>query len=363
MRAILVAPPAKGARLGDAPTPTLGPGQVRVRTLECGICGTDRDIASGLYGQTPPGRADLVLGHENLGRVLETGSGVVDFAAGDLVVATVRRGCGRCRFCRANRSDFCETGEFTERGIRGRDGYLADEYVEEPEYLVRVPKRLRSVAVLLEPLSVVEKAVEQGQALLARLKAPAGPAPPPPAALIAGTGAIGILAAFRLRLAGFEVTAIDRHGDDTPAGRLLATIGAHHVNAASGLDALGPAKFELIVEASGSASLDFDLLQRLGPNGALVLTGIPSADRPPFLVAGGGLLRDVVLENQALVGSVNANRTYFALGLRHLAQFRRRWGEAVGGVVTERRPLEEFAAVLTAPTTGAMKSVLVVHPE
>ncbi len=362
MRALRVTPPAKGAHLGEVPAPELVPGTVRVRTLECGVCGTDRDIASGLYGQAPPGRPDLILGHENLGTVIETAAGVTGFAPGDLVVATVRRGCGKCRFCAANRSDFCETGAFTERGIRGQDGYMADEYVEAPDYLVRVPKALRSIAVILEPLSVVEKAVEQGAAVLARLHPPPSPTPSEPTALIAGTGAIGILAAFRLRLEGFGVTAIDRHGDDTPAGRLLAAIGARHVNAGTGLDVLGEQRFELIVEATGSANLDFALLQRLGPNGALVLTGIPAADRPPFLVAGGGLLRDVVLDNQAIVGSVNANRRYFALGLRHLAQFRRRWGTAIGDIITERHPLEEFATVLNAPTTGAMKSVLVVNP-
>lgn len=361
MRAIVVTPPTKGAVLREVPEPDPLRGELKVRVLEVGVCGTDRDIVDGHYGTPPDGRRDLILGHENLGEVDTVGRGVAGWQRGDLVVATVRRGCGACRFCRTNQSDFCETGRFQERGIHGRDGYLAEFYVDEPEYLVRVPATLRSVAVLLEPLSVVEKAYLEGRHVLDRRgSTPGQPEPTERRALVAGTGAIGILAAFLLRSEGYEVTAIDRHGDDTPAASVLRAVGARHVNAADGLAALEGARYELVLEASGSAPLDFDLLRTLGRNGVLVLTGIPSADRPPILVAGGALLREVVLENQAIVGSVNANRTYFELGIRHLQRFRRLWGETIGRVITERRSLDEFGPVLSDRTSGAMKSVLVV---
>lgn len=360
MRALLVAPPSAGVTLADRPEPIRGPGEVKVRVVEVGVCGTDRDIARGKYGTPPEGERELILGHENLGLVTEAGPDTPGFAAGDLVVATVRRACGRCRFCAAGRSDFCESGAFTERGIRGRHGYFAEYYTERPEYLVHVPDPLRSVGVLLEPLSVVEKAVAEGQAILGRYEpTPGHPRTRAYAALVTGTGAIGMLAALVLAREGYEVTAIDRHDGGTVAP-LLARIGARHANVAEGLGALGPARFDLVVEASGSAALDFALVDYLAPNGALVLTGIPNADDPAFAVSGGRLLRELVLENQAIVGSVNANRTYFERGVTHLAEFGARWGDVAERLVTERRPLEQFADALEGKSGSAIKSVLTV---
>ncbi len=361
MRAVIARPPAPGITIADVPAPERESGRLRVGVLEVGVCGTDHDIAAGRYGRAPIGSPFLIVGHENLGVVREGDASVPGFSPGDLVVATVRRGCGRCRFCAANRSDFCETGAFTERGILGAHGFLADEYTEGPEYLVRVDPSLRGVAVLLEPLSVVEKAIFQGQRVLDR-KEPTRGFPPrdPPSALVAGTGAIGMLAAFVLRVRGYRVVAIDRHDDATPAARLLARIGAGHVDVAGGLERLDPHGYDLILEASGSTALDFGLTGALGPNGVLVLTGIPDAAAAPLSVAGGALWRDVVLGNRAIVGSVNANRTYFEAGLRDLAVFEERWPGAVAGLLTGRRPLADVAAVLAAPTGGTIKTVLEV---
>lgn len=363
MRALVVRPPTPGVELTDVPAPTLVPGSVRVEVIECGVCGTDFDIVDGKYGRAPTGSSTLILGHENFGQVREVAPDVVGFRVGDLVVATVRRGCGRCRFCRTNRSDFCETGGFTERGILGADGYMADEYVEIPEYLVPVPPALAPVAVLLEPLSVVEKAVFQGQRVLDRKEpTPGEPRTGTPAALVAGTGAIGMLAAFVLRVRGYNVVAIDRHDDTTLPARLLARVGATHVNVAAGFDALAGRRFDLVVEATGSVALDFTLVDRLGPNGVLVLTGIPDASSPPTSVAGGALFRDMVLGNQAIVGSVNANRTYFESGLRDLVVFEERWPGAVGEMISARRPIEEFAEVFGKRARGVVKTVLTVNP-
>lgn len=363
MRAVVVRPPAPGARLEEMPEPSVADGLVKVAVLEVGVCGTDRDIVDGKYGTPPDGGPSLILGHENLGTVVEVGDGVAGFSPGDLVVATVRRGCGSCRFCRAGRSDFCETGRFTERGIRGAHGYMADFYVERPDYLVKVPKRLRDCAVLLEPMSVVEKAMDEGRRVLDRKEPTPGERDPSvPRALVAGTGAIGMLAAFLLRTEGYEVTAIDRHGDDTLAGELLPSIGARHVNVAGGLGALAGAKFDLAIEASGSATLDLDLMTTLSANGVLVLTGIPAADAPNASVAAGSLFRTVVLENQAVVGSVNANRRHFASGIRHMGRFRREFGDTLTKLITARRPLADYADVLTERAAGSMKTVLTVRP-
>ena len=359
MRAIVATPPHPGVRMAEVPDPSPTDDTVQVRVLEVGVCGTDRDIAAGEYGTPPPGRADLVLGHENLGVVDSVGRSIVGWSPGDLVVATVRRGCGRCRFCLTNQSDFCETGAFTERGIRGADGYLAERYAERPEYLVKVPSSLRSVAVLLEPLSVVEKAIHEARVVMERRGTTPGMAPPTPVrAMVAGTGAIGTLAAFVLRTLGWDVVAIDRHDGSSPAARLLARIGARHSNVSIDWSEVGPAGFDVIVEASGSAALDLALLDHLAPNGVLVLTGIPTASSPPVPVAAGDLLRRVVLENLAVVGSVNANRSYFEAGLADLATFRERWGDAIDGVISERRDWPEAPDLLADRGGRTLKSVL-----
>jgi len=362
VRAVVVHPPTPGVALADVPAPVRGPGELKVRVLECGICGTDHDIVDGKYGSAPAGASYLILGHENLGEVVETDPAVPGFAAGDLVVATVRRGCGRCRFCFANRSDFCETGGFTERGIGGAHGYMAEEYTEIPQYLVRVDPRLRSVAVLLEPLTVVEKAIFQGQRILDRKEpTPGFPPTEPPTALVAGTGAVGMLAAFVLRVRGYRVVAIDRHGESTPAAQLLARLGAAHVNTAEGLAGLAGRAFDMIVEATGSVALDFGLVDLLGPNGALVLTGIPDPGAPPIPIAAGGLLRNVVLGNRAIVGSVNANRTYFEAGLRDMIVFEEKWPGALAGLISRRRPMAEVADALGPHVGGTIKTVLTVR--
>jgi threonine dehydrogenase-like Zn-dependent dehydrogenase len=361
MRALLVSPPTPGVRMGTVPEPEPGPEEVKVRVLEAGLCGTDRDIAGGKYGTPPEGRSELVLGHENLGEVVAVGASVKSFRVGHQVVATVRRGCGICRFCRSNRSDFCETGLFTERGIKGRDGYFAEFYVERPEYLVRIPRPHRLSAVLLEPLSVVEKAVLQGRRVLDRMEpAPAANGNHSRKALVVGTGAIGMLGALVLANEGFEVTAIDRHDGIGPVVPLLGTIGARHVNVSEGLSVLGDRRFDLILEAAGSAPLDFALADRLGPNGALVVTGIPADSTTPVGVPGGQLFRRLVLENQAIVGSVNANRRYFERGLKHLTAFRRRWGTVVEQLISQRIPWTAFGSVLSGDRPEGIKTILTI---
>ena len=363
MKALIVRPPAPGVSLVDVPAPTLTTGAVLVDVLECGVCGTDHDIVDGKYGRPPAGAPELILGHENFGRVRALAPGIAGFRPGDGVVATVRRGCGRCRFCRTNRSDFCETGAFTERGISGAHGFMAEQYVEVPEYLVRVPPALERVAVLLEPLSVVEKAVFQGQRVLDRKEpTPGEPKVGAPSALVAGTGAIGMLAAFVLRVRGYDVLAVDRHDGPTLASQLLARAGASHANVAGGFAGLADRRFDLVVEATGSVALDFTLVDRLGPNGVLVLTGIPDPASPPTNVAGGALFRDVVLGNQAIVGSVNANRTYFESGLRDLTVIEERWPGAMREMVGRRIALEDGPSVFATRGPPTVKTVLEVPP-
>jgi glucose 1-dehydrogenase len=362
VQAILVAPHKAGVHMGRVPEPSPGPDEVKVRVLECGICGMDRAIVAGRYGTPPEGRADLVLGHENLGKVVQVGDSVRGLRVGDEVVATVRRGCGICRCCRTNRPDFCETGLFTERGIKGRDGYLAEFYVERPEHLVRVPRPHRLSAVLLEPLSVAEKAVLQARRVLDRAEVTPGTnGARPRTALVSGSGALGVLATLVLAEEGFEVSTADRLGDDTPTAKLLATIGARHVNLPSGLTDLAGARFDLILDATGSARLDFELTSLLGPNSVLVVTGIPPDPTAEIPIPAGAILSRLLTQNQAIVGSVNANRRYFEMGLRHLTAFRRRWGTVAEQLVSQRLPWTEFAPVLSGARPEGVKTVLTIE--
>jgi threonine dehydrogenase-like Zn-dependent dehydrogenase len=363
MQAIVVEPPVPGSALREVPTPRAGPREVRVAMLEAGICGTDRDIVEGKYGTPPAGSNTLILGHENLGVVESVGSKVRSLSRGDLVVSTVRRGCGKCGFCASGRSDFCTTGLYTERGIKGRDGYIAEFYVERPEYIVRVPATLRSTAVLLEPLSVVVKAYQQLVAVRARfLHGGLRAGRVRPRSLVTGTGAVGMLATLVLRSEGWDVIAVSRHAASGVILEVLQRVGASHVEVSSGLDALGDAHFDAIFEASGSGSLDLQLPGRLASNGVAVLTGIPSAGEPAASIAAGALFRTLVLQNQAIVGSVNANRSAFASGVSYLRRFRRRFGTVTEKLVTARVPWTTAPQVLSSRAPGSVKTVLVFPP-
>jgi glucose 1-dehydrogenase len=358
VRAVLVRPPRPGVTVEEVPPAPLVPGSVRVTVLECGVCGTDHDIAAGKYGRAPDGVPYLILGHENLGRIAEVSAGVPLFQVGDVVVATVRRGCGACPFCRAGRPDFCTTGRYSERGITGAPGYFAEEYVERTEYLVRVPPSLAGVAVLLEPLTVIEKAIVQGEAVRARAAVASGGGGASPTALVAGTGAVGMLASLALRARGYTVTAIDRHDGSTRAAKLLRGVGAVHADVAAGLSALGEARYDLVLEAAGSPSLAFALIDRIALNGVLVLTGIPDAGGTPAPVPEGDLLRGLVLGNRAIVGSVNASRADFETGLRDLAAFESRWPGVASSLITSRRPLDDAPSVVGHRDPGSIKTVL-----
>src|SRR5215831_4813286 len=209
MQAIAVFPSKKSLQLVDIPQPKLqGATDVLLRVREVGLCGTDREISSFEYGSPPPGSDHLILGHESLAEVVEVGGGVHSLRPGDLVVAMVRRPCphAECRACRAGRPDFCSTGDFTERGIKGADGFLADYVVDDEAYLLKVPRTLADVAVLVEPLTVITKAADQAYAIFHRLPydlaAQRG--------LVLGAGPIGLLGAMFLVADGLETLVYSR---------------------------------------------------------------------------------------------------------------------------------------------------------
>lgn len=362
MKAVALTPGTTKLELVDRPEPALiSPADVKLRVLRVGICGTDREEAAGGRALAPRGRNALVIGHEMIGRVMEVGKAVARVKPGDCAVFTVRRGCG-CPPCLADRSDMCLTGKARERGIWGLDGYQTEVVVDEERYVVRVPEELEAVGVLTEPLSVAEKAVDECVRLqAARLPGASGrPWLEGRRCLVAGLGPIGLLAALVLRLRGAEVFGLDVLDADGARPRWLGHIGGRYVDGRS----VPPDEVErelgqmdLVLEATGVASLEFDLLDALGRNGVYVLTGIPGGDRP-LQLDGADLVRRLVLGNQVMLGSVNASRDHYQMAVDDLALACRRWGDHVARLVTHRRPVADFRAALTRHEPDEIKVVL-----
>ena len=333
MKALTVQPlTANSARLEDVPEPPESDGPVLVETLAVGVCGTDVEIISGAYGWAPPGRERLVLGHESLGRVLEApaGAGVV---AGDLVVGIVRRPdpvpCGNCA---VGEWDFCRNGEYTERGIKERDGYCSERYRIEADFVVKVDPGLGTLGVLLEPASVVAKAWEQVERIGSRAHFS------PTRALVTGAGPIGLLAALIGVQKGLDVHVLDQVASG-PKPQLVAALGATYHTGAVKDAADAP---DVVIECTGVGSLVFDAMEHVGPGGVVCLTGVSSGGRN-LDVDAGMLNRSMVLENESVVGSVNANRRHYQAGADALAAADRNW---LDRVVSRRVPIDDWSAAL-----------------
>jgi threonine dehydrogenase-like Zn-dependent dehydrogenase len=364
MKAIAITPGTTKVNLVDRAEPRVATlDEVKLKVLRVGICGTDREETSGGRALAPQDQTDLVIGHEMLGQVVDVGKSVTRVQPGDYAVFTVRRGCGQCLPCTMNRPDMCRTGDYRERGIWGLDGYQAEYVVDTEQYVVRVPPELEPYGVLAEPLSVAEKAIDEAVRLqFARL--PDAMARPDwlhgRRCLVAGLGPIGLLAALALRLRGADVYGLDIVNTDTARPQWLAGIGGQYVDgrqvpANQVDDKLGP--MDLIFEAAGIAELSFNLLDALASDGVYVLTGIPGGDRP-LQISGAELIREFVLQNQAMLGSVNAARDHFQFAIDDLAAAHLRWRDHLAQLITHRYPYTEFEAALNQHTSDEIKTVI-----
>jgi glucose 1-dehydrogenase len=298
------------------------------------VCGTDREITEGTFGDPPPGDETLVLGHEMLGVVERDGPG---FARGDLVAATVRRSCGRCAACAAGAPDACDTGDYTERGITRLHGFASELVAEQAEHLVPVPQPLGRLGVLAEPASICERGLRHVRAIGNRQPWSPG------RALVVGTGAIGMLTTYLLRMDGFEVWTAGRSSGGEKA-ELVTACGARYVAtgetplAAVAEDVRG---FDVLVEAAGDAEVALGALGLLRRNGVACLLGIDGRPRE-VSIDGRVVALDTVVQNRTLFGSVNANRVDWSAAVEHLDAARRRWPEALEAFVGLRVPLDRF---------------------
>jgi threonine dehydrogenase-like Zn-dependent dehydrogenase len=255
MRAITVEPKKPGtARYDDFPEPDINEGSVLVEAIAVGVCGTDVEIVEGKYGWAPPGKTRLVLGHESLGRVIDPGSSK-SLKKGDLVVGIVRRPDPvPCPNCAVGEWDMCTNGQYTERGIKEIHGFMSERWRTEPEYAIKVDSSLGILGVLLEPMTVITKALEQVQMVGQRAYWE------PKTALVTGAGPIGLLAALRLCTRDLEVHVLDRI-DSGPKPELVRDLGAtFHTGSVLDLG-FNP---DVIVECTGVGSVIADSIQQLG---------------------------------------------------------------------------------------------------
>jgi len=357
VRAIGVSPSRRKVELIDHPEPARrGADEVKLRILEVGVCGTDREICEFKFGEPPPGSEHLVLGHEAVGEVVEVGPGVQELRPGSLVVPMVRLPCSdpSCAACRSGRQDFCLTDTFPEHGIRRCHGFMAERIVERERYLVPVAPDLRQVAVLVEPLTIMDKALREVEKIRRRLPWDPGIGR---RALVLGAGPVGLLGAMAFLLRGCATTIVARSPATTPNARLAQAIGARYVSSREvPIHELGP--FDVIYEAAGAPLAAFEALVTLAPNGVCVLTGVPPAGEMVGF-DGGRVMRNLVLQNQVILGTVNASRESFAGAIAMLGEMNRKWPESLRGLITDRHPLEAYADLLFAKPQG-IKSIMVL---
>ncbi len=364
MKAISIVPGTQSIHLADVPEPSLSaPDEIKLRVLRVGICGTDREEAAGGRADAPAGKSELVIGHEMFGQVAEVGSAVKRVQPGDFAVFTVRRGCGKCLPCTMNRPDMCLTGEYRERGIKALDGYQTEFVVDKEQYVVRIPPALEKTGVLCEPLSVAEKAIDEAvRVQTARL--PEAAATPDwlhdRRCLVAGLGPIGLLGALALRLRGATVYGLDIMDAASTRPQWLNRIGGIYLDGRQVQpdqvdDQVGA--MDIIFESTGVAALEFNLLDALAPNGLYVLTGIPGGERP-LEVSGSHLIRQLVLDNQVMLGSVNAARDHYQMAVDDLETASLLWGDHVEKLITHHFAYTEFQAAFNLNLADAIKVVI-----
>jgi threonine dehydrogenase-like Zn-dependent dehydrogenase len=339
MKAIAIFPGQKNSvHLRDIQTPDIKANEVLIRSIRCGICGTDREINEGLYGTAPLKQDYLVLGHESSGIVEKIGDAVSGIAIGDYVVRSVRRPCPTCDNCNHGANDMCTSGNFVESGIKELNGCMAEYFVDDPAYLIKINQELAHTSVLLEPISVVEKAWRQAKAIQQRLYWR------PQKALIMGAGPIGLLQAMLLKEEGLDVAVVARSQEGNLKSTLVRAIGAQYYGTVTtSLDAIKEdfGNIDLIVEASGSAAMAFEAMNLVGLNGVVCLTSI-TGGKGDIKIPADKINLDYVLGNKVVFGTVNANLCDYQRGVHRLEKFMSRWPEVVEQIFTRRVPLSQY---------------------
>ncbi len=353
MKAICVTPhKVNSLTLRDVDIPKISEQQILLEVQRIGICGTDRDIISGFYGEAPDGQDYLILGHESLSRVAEIGSKVEGFSRGDLVVPTVRRNCDEnCLNCRSGESDMCLTGHYREHGIKQLNGFASEYASSDSAFVVKLPETLAQLGVLLEPLTVVEKGKVQTYILQqSRMKWE------PSKALVLGAGPVGILGTAILRLNGLEVDTVATRSAESLKARLIEQTGASYIDTKENSLGSLPSRYDIIFELTGSPSIALQAQELVGVNGVVCYLGIykmqvDSEDE-------GNTFTDLVLGNKVHFGSVNANKTYFSKGVGDLQEILNKWPGLLEKMITRRESPDDYEIAYSPESQEDIKTIV-----
>jgi threonine dehydrogenase-like Zn-dependent dehydrogenase len=354
MKAIAVIPGTPdSAHLVEMPKPSIdeiaGGRGVLVKVLRVGVDGTDKEINNAEYGAPPSGSDFLVIGHEGFGVVEEVGANVHELKIGDYVVATVRRP-GKSIYDLIGTNDMTTDDVYYERGINLRHGFLSEYYVDDAEFIVKVPRGLKDVGVLLEPMTVVQKGITQAYEIQRRLKVWK-----PKRAAVLGAGTIGLLATLVLKLRGLDVVTFGRTAKPYLNSDLVEELGVKYVSTADTTVhefAAEHGAFDLILEATGFSPIVFDAMQALAKNGVLVLSSVTGGDRK-IEVPADKINLEFVLGNKVMVGTVNANRSYFESGVQDMSAALLEYGDWLSKLLTHPvKGLENYEELFDLLTNG-----------
>ncbi|MGE5806145.1 MAG: glucose 1-dehydrogenase [Ignavibacteria bacterium] len=363
MKSLTIKPGTAGITIKDIPEPQIkNDHEIKLKIHYVGICGTDRDQASGGRADAPQGAEELIVGHEMIGEVVDTGKEVHSPSIGDYGLFTVRRGCGVCTPCKMRRSDMCYSGLYKERGIKSMHGFQAEFVIDKEDYFIGIPEEIKSVGVLTEPMSIAEKAIDEAVKIQA-LRIPGFREKEwfrKSRTLVAGIGSVGLLASFILSLRGSKVYGLDIVDENSARPSILKSLGGIYIDgrkiSADNIDdTFG--EMDFIFEATGIAKLEFQLTDALSRNGIYVLTGIPEGERP-VTVMGNEIMREMVLKNQILIGSVNAAKEHYNMAVNDLLGAKKRWGNLPDKMITEKIPAGNFSDAFKSHSADEIKVVI-----
>lgn len=357
----------------DLPEPKIErPDEVRIRIVATGIDGTDKSLYVNHLVDAPAQEEFLVLGHESYGIVEEVGAEVREIEPGDIVVPTVRRGCGICAACRNHQSDFCYTGLYKERGIHKLHGFLTERIVEHERHLVFLPHELAAIGPWIEPMSIIMKAIEQMQLIQQRVPFFC----PHPEhvwdseewggckkGIVIGAGPLGFLATVVLAYYGMELYVVEIVPEDNLKVQFIKEVGARYLDGnaftpqqvSRGID-----RIDLIFEASGASKLAIDFIPVMSKNAIYLMTGVPRVSGRNEEFDADLLLRQIVRQNQVIIGSVNGNRDHFTKAVRMVQKIEEKYNKILSRAITHRFPLKEYKQAFDLKDPNQLKVVLEV---
>jgi threonine dehydrogenase-like Zn-dependent dehydrogenase len=357
MFAIAAYPGRPEPALVEMPEPRApGAGEVLCRTLQVGVCGTDREILHSREPMTPRDQPFLVLGHECLARVEAVGPGVTELTVGDLVTPLVRRADAPSDL----RADMLAFGTFVERGIYLEHGFSSPWWLDRAESLFRVPSAIAEIAILTEPLSVVEKGVNEALLLQQARLGPEVWSVTPPRVLVTGLGPIGFAGVLACVARGWPVAVYGRDEASSFRAQLVEELGgsylpdAQSVAQSSNLERDG---FDLVLECTGSDEVMLATAAAMRARAIMCWLGSERLPRAKSFNLG-ALMRDGLIRNQLFIGCVNSAPRDFRDALQHLALLHQRMPGTLAKLITNRVAPRESLRHYTHREPQGIKVVL-----